>query len=182
MLSIYNDDGGRPPCERAASQQARLTAVPGEFVEDFVLGSVDGFGFLGTQRRDVNKESPRRSTRGKRTDSQHIRFLLVGRWRWVLQPQPEPLTDRAPKPGRTRTPRQHVNFLNSGGHFLRVGDGSRYLKHDGILALRYTECDRQFDATSHHGAEMSALDEGQLTECANGLDRRRQWTPCAPAI
>lgn len=66
-------------------------------------------------------------------------------------------------------PSERVHYLRSGDCFLRVGDESRLLNADGILELRYTKGEQQFDATVPPRVDMGDIDMKAVGEYANAI-------------
>ncbi|WP_175935578.1 RNA-binding domain-containing protein [Corynebacterium sp. Marseille-P4321] len=66
-------------------------------------------------------------------------------------------------------PSESVHYLRSGDCFLRVGDETRQLNADGILELRYTKGEQQFDATVPPRAALSDLDMDLVGEYASAI-------------
>lgn len=66
-------------------------------------------------------------------------------------------------------PSERVHYLQSGDCYLRVGDESRQLNADGILELRYTKGEQQYDATVLPRVEMSDLDMQLVEEYASTI-------------
>lgn len=65
------------------------------------------------------------------------------------------------------TPSERVHYLQSGDCYLRVGDESRQLNADGILELRYTKGEQQYDATVLPRVEKDDLDMQLVEEYAS---------------
>ena len=66
-------------------------------------------------------------------------------------------------------PSERVHYLRSGDCFLRVGDESRLLNADGILELRYTKGEQQFDATVPPRVDMGDIDMKAVGEYASAI-------------